>query len=81
MITNEKQILVRVVERFVRTGDASDEQVTVTCLPNNKTSFVEHTGLDGRSVMLDEYRVDGTVVWAGFSPRSQTVYLSAVTVR
>ena len=81
MITNEKQILLRVVQSFIRTGSASDEQVKVTCLPDNKTSFVEHIGEDGRSVLLDEYRMDERVIWAGFSSRSQTVYLSAVTGR
>jgi hypothetical protein len=64
------------VENFVRTGNASDEQVKVTSLPAGKTSYVEQSGEDGRSVMLDEYRVNGTVVWAGYSARSGTVYLS-----
>jgi hypothetical protein len=31
--------------------------------------------------MLDEYRVGDRTVWAGFSSRSQTVYLSAVNGR
>jgi hypothetical protein len=77
MITDEKQVILRVVERFIQTGIASDEQVNVVCLPDNKTIFVERIGEDSRSVMLDEYRLDARVVWAGFSDRSQTVYLSA----
>ena len=76
MIANEKQILLRVVENYARTGSASDDQVKVTRLPDNKTSFVEQTGEDGRSVMLNEYSVDGKVIWAGYSSRSGTVYLS-----
>ncbi|MEW6029535.1 MAG: hypothetical protein ACOYZ8_09885 [Chloroflexota bacterium] len=76
MRSEEKTIILRVVENFVRTGSASDEQVEVTCLPAGKTSYVEQSGGDGRSVMLDEYRVNGTVVWAGYSARSGTVYLS-----
>jgi hypothetical protein len=81
MFSDEKQILMRVVERYVRTGKANDEQVKVTCLPDNKTSFVEQLPGDSRSVLLDEYKVDGKVVWAGYSERSSTVYLSAVTSR
>jgi hypothetical protein len=76
MRSEEKTIILRVVENFVRTGNASDEQVKVTSLPAGKTSYVEQSGEDGRSVMLDEYRVNGTVVWAGYSTRSGTVYLS-----
>jgi hypothetical protein len=76
MPSDEKVIIQRVIENFVRTGEARDEQVSVTNLPSGKTSYVEQTGEDGRSVMLDEYRVDGTVIWAGYSSRSETVYLS-----
>jgi hypothetical protein len=79
MITDEKQTLLRVVEHFARTGSASDDQVKVTCLPDNKTSFVEQIGDDGRSIMLDEFHVDSKVIWAGYSGRSETVYLSAVS--
>lgn len=72
----ERTILLRVVENFVRTGNASDEQVKVTSLPQGKSSYIEQSGEDGRSIMLDEYRVNGSVVWAGYSSRSRTVYLS-----
>jgi hypothetical protein len=81
MFSDEKQILMRVVENFVRTGTAGDEHVKVTCLPDNKTSYVEQVPGDSRSVLLDEYKVDGKVVWAGYSGRSATVYISAVTGR
>ncbi len=74
---DENKILQRIMKRFVRTGSTTDEQVQVTCLPNNKTSFVEYVGVDGRSIYLDEYHVDGKTLWAGFSSRTQTVYLSA----
>ena len=80
-MNDEKQIILRVVERFVETGIASDEQVNVICIPDNKTTFVESKGEDSRSVMLNEYRVGTRVVWAGFSSRSQTVYLSAAGKR
>lgn len=81
MINDEKQIILRILEQFVQTGNAGDEQVKVVCLPDNKTSFVEHIGEDSRSVMLDEYRVGAQIVWAGFSARSQTVFLSATKGR
>ena len=76
MSSEEKQIIHRVVENFVRTGNATDEQVKVTCLPVNKTSFVEQPGNDGRTILLDEYKLDGKVIWASYSARSGTVYLS-----
>jgi len=64
------------VENFIRTGNASDEHVKVTSLPKGKTSYVEQVGLDGRSILLKEYRVGGAVIYAGYSSRSGTVYLS-----
>jgi len=79
MPSEEKIILQRVVENFLSTGSASDAQVKVTRLPDNKTSCVEQIGEDGRSIMLNEYRLDGKIIWVGYSSRSQTVYLSSKT--
>jgi hypothetical protein len=76
MFSNEKQLLQRVVDHFANTGKAVDEQVLVTCLPVGKTNCVETIDKDGRSVQLDEYRANGQVIWAGYSMRSGTVYLS-----
>ncbi len=76
MSSIEKQIIMRVLENYVRTGTARDDAVKVVCLPVDKTSFVEKTGEDGRTILLDEYRLDSKVIWASYSTRSQTVYLS-----
>ncbi len=78
MFSDQRTIIMRVVDRFARTGETVDGEVKVTCLPDNKTSFVEQNTDGGRSIMLDEYRVDGKVIWAGYSPRSGVVYLSPV---
>lgn len=78
MFSDQKTIIMRVVEHFALTGEATDGEVKVTCLPDNKTSVVEQNTDGGRSVMLDEYRSDGHVIWAGYSPRTGTVYLSPV---
>lgn len=76
MASEEKIIIARVVEKFIRTGSAEDELVKTTTLPQGKTSYVEYIGEDGRSIMLDEHRLNGKVVWAGYSTRTGTVYLS-----
>ena len=74
---DENEILLRVTERFVRTGSTTDEQIKVICLPDNKSSYVEYIGVDGRSIYLNEFHVDGKIIWAGFSSRTQTVFLSS----
>jgi hypothetical protein len=76
MYPDEKQTIKRIIEKFVRTGSGEDDQVRVTHLPDGKTSVVETIGDDGRTVLLDEYRVDGKPIWAGFSSRSGTVFVS-----
>ena len=68
---------MRIVENYARTGSTADDGVKVILLPDDKTSFVEKTGEDGRSILLDEYCIDGKVIWAAYSTRSGTVYLSA----
>jgi hypothetical protein len=37
---------------------------------------VEQGADGGRGIQLDEYRVDGRVIWAGYSSRTGTVYIS-----
>jgi hypothetical protein len=76
MASEEKIIIARVLEKFTRTGSAEDELVKITTLPQGKTSYVEYIGEDGRSIMLDEHRLNGKIVWAGYSARTGTVYLS-----
>ena len=78
MFIDERKAILRVVDSFASTGNVNDEAVKVICLPDNKTSWVEQTGTDGRSIMMDEYRVDSKVIWAGYSGFTGTVYLSSV---
>jgi hypothetical protein len=75
-MSDQKVIISRVVEHYARTGESSDEQVEVVRLPDNKTSYVEQGADGGRGIQLDEYRVDGRVIWAGFSTRTNVVYIS-----
>jgi hypothetical protein len=81
MYSDEKQIIMRVVEHYAKTGQTDDEQVKVICLPEGKSSFVETIGEDGRSVQLDEYHVGDKTIWAGYSVRSETVFLSPARLR
>jgi len=72
----DKKIIKRVLENYVLTGNSSDDEVKVTCLPMNKTSYIEQTGEDGRIILLEEYKLADKVIWASYSARSGTVYLS-----
>jgi hypothetical protein len=76
MQSEEKNIIMRVLQEYLRSGNLVDPQVKVVGLPKGKTSFVEQTGNEGRSVMLNEFRVEDKVIWAAYSTRSGTVYLS-----
>lgn len=75
-MSDEKVIITRVVENYANTGQLTDGQVKVTLLPENKTSYVEQGADGGRGVQLDEYRVNGRVIWAGYSSRTGIVYIS-----
>jgi hypothetical protein len=75
-MSDERDILTRVVQHYASTGELVDSQVKVIRLPDNKTSYVEQ-GMDGgRGVQLNEYRVEDRVIWAGYSSRTGTVYIS-----
>ena len=72
---DEKRML-KIVEQFTRENVVIDDEITITRVPDFKTVFIEQTGEIGRAITMTEYKVDGKVIWAGYSSRSQTVYVS-----
>ncbi len=72
---DSKQMLA-IVEQYCRKIASTDKDIKIMRIADRKTVFVEQSGESGRAVMLTEYRVDGATCWAGFSSRSQTVYIS-----
>ena len=74
---DSKQMLT-IVEQYCRKTDLEDDDINVTRVADQKTVFVEQIGDSGRAIMMSEYKVDGTAYRAGYSSRSQTVYISLV---
>ena len=72
---NEMQ-MIKIVEQFSRKSEPEEGQVKVTRVPDYKTVYVEQIGGIGRSIILSEYKVDGKTYWAGYSLRSETVFVS-----
>lgn len=75
-MSDERDLLTRVVQHWASTGELVDSQVKVIQLPDNKTSYVEQGADGGRGVQLNEYLVSGRIIWAGYSSRTGTVYIS-----
>jgi hypothetical protein len=76
VIFEENQVVRKAVEYYLQTGNLDNSEVKVTLLAANKTSYVEQVSGDGRTVLLNEYRLDSRIVWAAYSSRTGTVYLS-----
>ena len=72
---DSKQMLT-IVEQYCRKITSTYENIKVTRIADRKTMFVEQTGESGQGVMLTECNVDGITCWAGYSTRSQTVFIS-----
>ena len=72
----DKKQMLGIVEQFCRKIASTYEDIKITRIADRKTMFVEQTEGSGRAVMLTEYKVDGMFCWAGYSTRSQTVYIS-----
>lgn len=72
---NEVQ-MIKYVEQFSRKNEVEEGQVKITRVPDYKTVYVEQIGGEGRSIVLSEYKVDGKTYWAGYSSRSDTVFVS-----
>ena len=68
--------LLKIVERYSRKSEAGYDAIKVTRVADQKTVFIEQIDGAGRAVMMDKYEVDGATYWAGYSSRSETVYIS-----
>jgi hypothetical protein len=68
--------LLKIVEQYSRMGEAGCGEIKVIRVSDQKTVFVEQIDGVGRAIMLDKYQVDGGTNWAGYSSRSETVYIS-----
>ena len=68
--------MLKIVEQYGRLGEMVDEEITVMRVPDWKTVYVEQSNGMGRAIIMSEYKVNGKTFWAGYSPRSETVYVS-----
>ncbi len=68
--------LLKIVEQYSRKSETGYGAIKVTRIPDHKTVFVEQIDGVGRSILMNKYEVDGATYWAGFSTRSETVYIS-----
>jgi hypothetical protein len=71
--------MLKIVEQFSRKAEVVEGQRKVTRVADSKTMYVETIGETGRSVFFTEYKVDGKTYWAGYSSRSDTVFVSLVS--
>ncbi|MDI6694411.1 MAG: hypothetical protein QME21_05135 [Anaerolineales bacterium] len=77
---NEKQML-EIVELYIREGGVEQNEIKITQIADQKSIFVERIGEEngGQAIVMTEYKVDGAKCRAGYSWRSQTVYISLAT--
>jgi len=68
--------LLKIVELYSRKNEVGYGAIRVIRVPDQKTVFVEQIDGVGRAIMMDKYQVDGATYWAGYSSRSETVYIS-----
>ena len=68
--------LLQIVEQYSRKSEAGYGTIQVTRIPDHKTMFVEQIDGVGRGILMNKYEVDGATYWAGYSSRSETVYIS-----
>ncbi len=67
---------LKIVEQFSRNAGVVEGRTKVTRVSDSITMYVETIGDSGRSIFFNEYKVDGKTYWAGYSSRSDTVFLS-----
>ncbi|MBI9049811.1 MAG: hypothetical protein JEZ00_10350 [Anaerolineaceae bacterium] len=72
----EKLQISKIIEQISYDSEPIGDQVKIIELPDYQTMHVEYVGDMGRAISFHEYRVDGNVFWAGYSNRTDTVFIS-----
>ena len=72
----DEKRMSNIVEQYIRLGNETVDDIKVTRVPDWKSVFIETIGATGRAIVMSEYKVDEKTIWAGFSTRTQTVYVS-----
>jgi hypothetical protein len=75
-IYGREQLLREMVDHYARTGSEQKGEIKIKRVQDRKTTYVEQSGEGGRYVIMKECKADGKTYWAGYSSRSQTVYIS-----
>jgi hypothetical protein len=70
--------MLRIVEQFSRNAGVVEGKMKVTRVADSKTMYIETVGDIGRSIFFNEYKVDEKTYWAGYSSRSDTVFVSEI---
>ena len=68
--------MLKVLEQFSQNVEVADGQMKVTRVADFRTVYIETIDDIGRSILFHEYKVGGTTYWAGYSSRSDTVFVS-----
>ena len=68
--------MLKALEQFGQNAEVAEGQMKVTRVADFKTVYVETIDDIGRSILFHEYKVDGKTYWAGYSSRSDTVFVS-----
>ena len=68
--------LLKIVEQYNRKVDDNYGDIKVIQIADQKTVFVEQMNGNGQMIMLEKCMLSGATYWAGYSMRSQTVYIS-----
>jgi len=72
----DEKWMQNIVEEYSRLKNEYVGEIKISLVPNWQSVTVETIGEIGRSIVLTEYKVDGKTFWAGYSTRSNTVFLS-----
>lgn len=68
--------MIKIMEQYSRNSEPEEGQVKVTRIADFTTVYLEKIAGVGRSLFLNEYKIDGKTYWAGYSPLSETVFVS-----
>ena len=68
--------MLKALEQFSRNAEVAEGQMKVTQVADFRTVYVETIDNIGRSILFHEYKVGGKTYWAGYSTRSDTVFVS-----
>jgi hypothetical protein len=75
-MSSDRELTQKMLQLYSQSGCEQDGETKIKRVQDRKTTYIEPNDSGGRTIYMNEFKVEGKTYWAGYSSKTQTVYIS-----